>query len=87
MDLLVVYFIARCRYGFRLTDRALRYFVMTIVLGSSVLGCALGSAGMPWLRYVGMAVVAVAAVLSLCQLSRHGNILTSVSKRIFKRFR
>ena len=87
MDLLVVYFIARCRYGFRLTDRALRYFVMTIVLGSAVLGCALGSAGMPWLRYVGMAVVAVAAVLSLCQLSRHGNIPVLLYKRFFKRLK
>ena len=87
IDLLVVYSIARSRYGFRLTGRAARFFVMTIIFGSVVLAAALGSASLPWLRYVGCAAVAISAVVSLCLLSRHGNILTSLSKRIFKRFR
>ena len=87
IDLLVVYLIARYRYGFRLTGRAVRFFAMTMVFGCVVLGTALGSAHLPWLKYAGWGVVAVAAVTSLILLSRHGNILASLSKRIFKRFR
>ena len=87
LDLFVVYAIARCKYGFRLSRRASLFFMIAISSGSVVLAAALGAVSLPWLRYVGLGVAVIMSAVSLFQLSRHGNILTSVSKRIFKRFR
>jgi hypothetical protein len=40
-----------------------------------------------WLGYLEFVVVSAVAVVSLYRLSRHGNLLSFIVKRIFKRFK
>lgn len=87
IDLLVVYSIANSRYGFCLSGRAVSFLVMAVVAGCVVLGSALGSGCLPWLRYVGAGVAVAMASISMYRLSRHSNIFSSVFNRILKRFR
>ena len=87
IDLLVVYSIARWRYGFRLSGRAVNYLVLSFASGGVVLASALWVADAPWLRFVGFGVAALMVVVSLCRLSRHGNIVSAVFKRVLKLFK
>jgi O-antigen/teichoic acid export membrane protein len=87
IDLLVVYSIANSRYGFCLSGRAVSFLVMAVVAGCVVLGSALGSGCLSWLRYVGAGVAVAMASISMYRLSRHSNIFSSVFNRILKRFR
>ena len=85
MDLLVVYSIARVRYGFRLSGRAVTGFVQALAAAVAVLLSVLYSAAFPWLHYFGFVVAAIVVVASLYRLSRHSNLLSSIIKRVFKK--
>jgi len=85
IDLLVVYSIARVRYGFRLSGRAAEGFGQAVVAGAVLVVSQFGSAVYPGLQFAGFVVAALAVVVSLYRLSRHGNILSSILKRIFKK--
>ena len=87
IDLSVAYSIARWRYGFRMSGKAVNYLVLSFASGCVVLGSALWVADFPWLRFVGFGVAALMVFVSLYRLSRHGNILSAVLKRVFKLFR
>ena len=87
LDLVVVYSIARCKYDFRLSCRASLFFMMAITSGCVVLAAALGAVELSWMRYVGIGVAVIMAIVSLFQLSRHGNVLNSVYKRFSKQHR
>ena len=87
IDLIVVYSIARVRYGFRLSARAVAGFVQAMVAGAVVVLSVLAADRIPGIRYCGFAVAAFVVVVSLYRLSRHGNLLSFVVKRIFRRFK
>ena len=83
-DLAVVYSIARMRYGFRLSCKAVKGFSLALVAGMVVMLPVVLPA-FPWLRYLGAVVAALSVVVSLRALSRHGNLFSSIIKRIFKK--
>lgn len=85
IDLTVVYSIARVRYGFRLSGRAAVSFAQTMVAGAVVLLSVLCAGRFPWLRPVGFAVTVLSVGVSLYRLSRHGNIFSSIVKRLFRK--
>lgn len=85
IDLVVVYSIARLRYGFRLSGRAATYFVLALLAGAVVMSSVFFGARYALLHYLGMVVAALTVLLSLVSLSRHGNIFYSIYKRIFKK--
>lgn len=85
IDLLVVYLIARLRYGFRLSGRAAEDFKLAVVAAAVVVVSQFGSAVYPGLQFAGFVVAVLAVVVSLYRLSRHGNILSSILKRFFKK--
>lgn len=85
IDLAVAYSIARFRYGFRLSDRAVKFFVMALLAGVAVMLTVFGAHRYPWLGYCGFAVVAVVAAVSLYRLSLSGQVLSYIFKRIFKK--
>ena len=87
IDLAVVYSIARFRYGFRLSGRALRSFVFALFAGLAVIFSAFYAVRFPWLRFAGFAIAAVSVVVSLRRLSQHGNLMKSLLKRIFRKNR
>lgn len=83
LDLTVVYSIARFRYGFRLSRKAVNHFVLALFAAAVVLLSVLWGADCPMLRYLGFAVTLVVAIASLVRLTRNSNILSL--KRIFKK--
>lgn len=85
VDLAVVYVIARCRYGFRLSRRAANNFVMALLAGAVVMSAVFCAGSCPWLGYCGFAVAAVVAVVSLYRLSLHGQVFSSLFKRLLKK--
>ena len=85
IDLTVVYSIARFRYGFYLSGRALRSFVFALFAGLAVIFSAFYAVRFPWLRFAGFAIAAVSVVVSLRRLSQHGNLMKSLFKRIFRK--
>ena len=85
LDLLVVYLIARVRYGFRLSDKAVRNFAMAMCAGGIVLTAALCAGYFHWMRYVGFAVAVLAVANSLYRLSQHGKLFAFLYKRMFKK--
>ena len=85
IDLAVVYSIARMRYGFRLSRKAVRSFFLALLAGVAVMLSVSASESFPWLHYLGIAVALLSIVVSLRALSRHGNLLSSILKRIFKK--
>lgn len=85
IDLAVVYSIARFRYGFRLSGRAVKNFVLALLAGGVVMLSVFCGDRVAMLQYVGYAVAAVTVVLSLITLLRHGNIFSSILKRISKK--
>ena len=85
VDLSVVYAIARVRYGFRLSGRAVKGFVQAVVAGVVLLLSVVCAGYSPWLRCLGFVVAALSVVVSLYRLSRHGNLLSSIVKRVFKK--
>lgn len=85
IDLCVVYTISRVRYGFRLSSKAVGYFLFSFAVCAAVLFSVLFAECWPWLRYVGFAVAALSVGVSLNMLSRHSNVFTSLYKRIFKK--
>ncbi len=85
IDLCVVYTISHCRYGFRLSLKAVRYFLFSFAVCAAVLFSVLFAECWPWLRYVAFAVAALSVGVSLNMLSRHSNLFTSLYKRIFKK--
>ncbi|MBR5594431.1 MAG: oligosaccharide flippase family protein [Bacteroidaceae bacterium] len=87
IDLAVVYSIARLRYGFRLSARAVKGFAQAVIAGAVVLLSVFYAERYVWLGYLEFLVVAAVAVVSLYRLSRHGNLLSFIVKRIFKRFK
>ncbi|MBR4967336.1 MAG: oligosaccharide flippase family protein [Bacteroidaceae bacterium] len=87
IDLSVVYSIARLCYGFRLSGRALLGFVQAVTAASVIVLSIFCAGYYPWLQFAGFAVAALMVVLSLYRLSRSGNIMTSILKRIFKKFK
>lgn len=87
IDLSVVYLIARLRYGFRLSGRALWGFVQAVATASVIVLSIFCADYFPWLQFAGFAVAVLTVILSLYRLSRSGNIMTSILKRIFKKFK
>ena len=87
IDLSVVYSIARLRYGFRLSGRALWGFVQVVATASVIVLSIFCADYFPWLQFAGFAVAVLTVILSLYRLSRSGNIMTSILKRIFKKFK
>ncbi len=85
LDLAVVYSIAHLRYGFRLSMRAARGLLLAVAAGTVVILSVLFAARFPWLIYVGYVVAVASVAVSLYRLSRSGNILSLMLKRIFKR--
>ena len=85
IDLAVVYTIARTRYGFRLSRKAVRGFCMALFAGVVVMLPVLSPAAFPCVRYLGAVVAALSVVISLRALARHGNLFSSILKRIFKK--
>ena len=85
LDLAVVYSIAHLRYGFRLSMRAARGLLLAVAAGTVVILSVLFAARFPWLIYVGYVVAVASVAVSLYCLSRSGNILSLMLKRIFKR--
>ena len=83
LDLLVVYTIARTRYSFRLSKSASVYLIIALVLCLSTL--YLIFVGDTWSTHLSFAVAGLSVALSLYALSRHGNFLTSLIKRIFRK--
>ena len=83
VDLLVVYTIARTRYSFRLSKSAAVYLMMALVLCISTL--YLIFVGDTWSTHLSFAVAGLSVALSLYALSRHGNFLASLIKRIFRK--
>lgn len=87
IDLSVVYSIARLRYGFRLSGRALWGFVQAVATASVIVLSIFCADYFPWLQFAGFAVAVLTVILSFYRLSRSGNIMTSILKRIFKKFK
>lgn len=87
IDLAVVYSIARLRYGFRLSRKAAVGFLQAVVAGAAVMLSVLGADTIPGIGYCGFAVVSFVIAASLYRLSRHGNLLSFVVKRIFRKFK
>ena len=87
IDLSVVYSIARLRYGFHLSGRALWGFVQAVATASVIVLSIFCADYFPWLQFAGFAVAVLTVILSLYRLSRSGNIMTSILKRIFKKFK
>ena len=85
IDLTVVYSIARIRYGFSLSRKAVRSFFLALLAGVAVMLSVSASESFPWLHYFGVAVAVLSIVVSLRALSRHGNLLSSILKRVFKK--
>jgi O-antigen/teichoic acid export membrane protein len=85
IDLTVVYSIARIRYGFSLSRKAVRSFFLALLAGVAVMLSVSASESFPWLHFFGVAVAVLSIVVSLRALSRHGNLLSSILKRIFKK--
>ncbi len=85
LDLLVVCSIARLKYSFHLSARAVGFFVMSLLLGGVVLFSALYAGRCAWAVPAGFAAIVCSVSVSLYQLSRHSNILSMVTKRIFKK--
>ncbi len=85
IDLAVVYSIARVRYGFRLSGKAVRMFSLALLAGVVVILPVLLPGGFPWMRHLGAVVAALSVVVSLRALLRHGNLFSSILKRIFKK--
>ena len=85
LDLLVVYSIARLKYSFRLSARAVGFFAMSLLLGGVVLFSALNAGKCAWAVPAGLAALVCSVSVSFYQLSRHSNILSIVTKRLFKK--
>ena len=81
----MVYSIARMRYGFSLSRKAVRSFFLALLAGVAVMLSVSASESFPWLHYFGVAVAVLSIVVSLRALSRHGNLLSSILKRVFKK--
>ena len=85
IDLAVVYSIARVRYGFRLSGKAVSMFGLAMLAGVAVILPVLVPGAFPWLRHSGAVLAALSVIVSLRALLRHGNLLSSILKRIFKK--
>lgn len=85
IDLAVVYSIASIRYGFSLSRKAVRSLFLALLAGVAVMLSVSASESFPWLHYLGIAVALLSIVVSLRALSRHGNLLSSILKRVFKK--
>lgn len=85
VDLVVVYSISHARYSFALSARATLYFIIALAAGTVVISSVLFAGTSLWLRYMGLAVAALSAVVSLYQLVRNGNLFTKLITRIFKK--
>ena len=85
IDLAVVYSIARVRYGFRMSGKAVRMFSLALLAGVVVILPVLLPGGFPWMHHLGAVVAALSVVVSLRALLRHGNLFYSILKRIFKK--
>ena len=83
IDLTVVYSIARFRYGFSLSRKAVSHFVLALLAGAVVLLSVFWGAAFPLIRYLSFAVAVAVVTMSLCRLARRSNI--SIFKRIFKK--
>lgn len=87
VDLTVVYSIARFRYGFRLTGKAVMGFAMALVAGAAVLLSSFFSVALPALRYLGPVVVALSVCVACYGLSRNGKLFTTIFRKLFKRWK
>ena len=85
LDLVVVYSIAHFRYGFRLSTRAASGLLQALAAGAVVILSVLFAGSYPWLVYVGCATTLLSVIVSLYRLSKSGNLLSLIIKRIFKR--
>ena len=86
VDLAVVYSIARFRYGFRLSGKAVRHFLLALSAGAVIMLSVFCGDRVALLKYLGCAVAGVSVILSFITLSRH--IFSAIAKRmsnIFKR--
>lgn len=86
-DLAVVYSIARFRYGFHLTGKAVKGFALALVAGAVVLLSSACAAKVPALRYLGPVVVVVAVGVACYGLSRNGNLFATVFRKLFRRWK
>jgi hypothetical protein len=60
-------------------------FGLAVLAGVAVILPVFVPDGFPWLRHSGAVVAALSVIVSLRALLRHGNLLSSILKRIFKK--